>query len=283
MSALLFSMALAALICGAMWTRPGVRAAAGGAWRAGWDQACREFRQGYEWAQARLRAGNPTPRDFRWWVSAVLATVYGACKVCGAAGRVGHAAWQGGRDSYRRWKESRPVDAEVVNEGENPAPTAAAAGRADTTTADTTAGSTGSAATGGAAPRPATAPTSGPAPDPAGPAPSSTTYAEPTIPTLPDPIPALPPGTGSTVTTKEDLTMQTEATGLTSYASAFDDLAADLGQKTTAIDALVASMQDVLAQHSDLVAPTAHIQDLLNQAAAVAGQIAELARKVAAN
>src|SRR5690606_18450869 len=198
-------MALAALICGAMWTRPGVRAAAGGAWRAGGDQACREFRQGYEraqarpraghptprdfrgwgsavlatvdgackvggaagrarragwdqacgefrrgygWAQARLRAGNPTPRDFRWWVSAVLATVYGACKVCGAAGRVGHAAWQGGRDSHRRWKESRSVDAEVVNEGENPAPTAAAAGRADTTTADTTAGSTGSAATG---------------------------------------------------------------------------------------------------------------------------------------
>src|SRR5690606_13528067 len=90
MSALLFSMALAALICGAMWTRPGVRAAGVGAWRAGWDQACREFRQGYEWAQARLRAGNPTPRDFRWWVSAVLATVYGACKVCGAAGRVGH-------------------------------------------------------------------------------------------------------------------------------------------------------------------------------------------------
>lgn len=261
MSALLFSMALAALICGAMWTRPGVRAAGVGAWRAGWDQACREFRQGYEWAQARLRAGNPTPRDFRWWVSAGLATVYGTCKVCGAAGRVGHAAWQGGRDSYRRWKESRPVDAEVVDE--EPAPTAAGDG--------------------GATPRPADTPTTDPTPDPAGQAPSSTTNAEPATPTLPDPIPALPPGTGSTVTTKEEPTMQTEATGLTSYASAFDDLAADLGQKTTAIDALVASMQDVLAQHSDLVVPTAHIQDLLNQAAAVAGQIAELARKVAAN
>ena len=272
MSALLFSMALAALICGAMWARPGVRAAGVGAWRAGWDQACREFRQGYEWAQARLRAGNPTPRNFRWWVSAGLATVYGACKVCGAAARVGRAAWQGGRDSYRRWKESRPVDAEVVDE--EPAPTAAAAGGAAATAA---------AGDGGATPRPADTPTTEPIPDPAGPAPSSTTCAEPTTPTLPDPIPALPPGTGSTVTTKEDLTMQTEATGLTSYASAFDDLAADLGQKTTAIDALVASMQDVLAQHSDLVAPTAHIQDLLNQAAAVAGQIAELARKVAAN
>ena|GEM_PF-4658516 len=262
MSALLFSMALAALICGAMWARPGVRAAAGGAWRAGWDQATREFRQGYEWAQARLRAGNPTPRDFRWWVSAGLATVYGACKVCGAAGRVGRAAWQGGRDSYRRWQESRPVDAEVVDE--EPAPTAAGDG--------------------GAAPRPADTPTTEPTPDPAGQAPSSTTNAEPATQTVPDPIPpALPPGTGSTVTTKEDLTMQTEATGLTSYAAAHEELAAELRERVTGSESLAASMSGVLAEHSELIGKTAVLQDLLNQAAAVADEIAELSRKVAHN
>lgn len=77
--------------------------------------------------------------------------------------------------------------------------------------------------------------------------------------------------------------MQTEATGLTSYANAHEELAAELRERVTGSESLAASMFGVLAEHSELIGKTAVLQDLLSQAAAVADEIAELSRKVASN
>lgn len=111
----LFSLVIAAIVCGIMWRRPDARAFAGGAWQAGKQQAVREFREGYDFAQQRLRAGNPSWKNPRRWTSWALAGAYGAAKTLAAATRIGKRAWRGGRDRYRDWKAAQPVDAEVVD------------------------------------------------------------------------------------------------------------------------------------------------------------------------
>ena len=82
---LLFSLVVAAAVCGIMWRRPDARAAVSGAWQAGKAQAVQEFRQGYQFAQSRLRAGNPGWKNPRRWVSAGLAAGYGTCATIAAA------------------------------------------------------------------------------------------------------------------------------------------------------------------------------------------------------
>lgn len=77
--------------------------------------------------------------------------------------------------------------------------------------------------------------------------------------------------------------MQTEAAGLTSYANAHSELAAELQSRMSGIESLAASMTGVLAEHSELIGNSAVMQDLLNQAAAVAQQTAQRALEVANN
>ncbi len=72
-----------------------------------------------------------------------------------------------------------------------------------------------------------------------------------------------------------------EATGLTTYAQAHQQIASELNSLSAASNNLAASMGDLLAQHSNLVGNAAVLQDLINQAAAVADQIASAAAAAA--
>lgn len=122
MAALLFALIVAAIICGILWRRPDARAFAGGAWEAGKAQAVREFRDGYTFAQERLRRGDPSWRNPRRWLSWALAGAYGAGKTVAAANRIRREAWQAGRDRYREWQDAQPIDAEVVADDPEPEP-----------------------------------------------------------------------------------------------------------------------------------------------------------------
>lgn len=248
----LLVLILAAVICGIMWRRPGARAAAAGAWQAGRQQAALEFRQGYDWAQARLRVGDPKPYNPRRWASWALAAGFGAVKTAAAAGRIGTAAYRGARDRHEAWRLAQPVDAEVIDESQDeperkvPDVHSCAAGcgsiftrRRDDLTLPGW-------------------------------------YCHPCAVLLlieqqPDTQP------------HQEEPMQTEAAGLTSYAAAHTELATELRTRMSAIENLRASMAPILAEHSDLIGDTAVIQDLLNQAAALAEALAAKTLTVANN
>lgn len=76
MSLFLLALIVAAIICGILWRRPDARAVASGAWEAGKAQAAREFRDGYAFAQKRLRSGDPGWYNPRRWLSGALALGY---------------------------------------------------------------------------------------------------------------------------------------------------------------------------------------------------------------
>ncbi|TDD54615.1 hypothetical protein E1286_05345 [Nonomuraea terrae] len=249
MSIFLLSLLIAAIVCGGvLWRRPDARAAASGAWEAGKSQAVREFRDGYTFAQQKLRAGNPRAINPRRWASWGLAATYGACKTIAAANRIRRSAWDGGRDRYRQWKDSQPVDGEVIE--------AVVVKRDDQP-----------------APPPAT---DQPAPE----AQKPTSQPEPADDSKPQPEPAPSP---EAEPVQEGTEMQTEATGLTSYATAHQEFAQELRNQMSGSENLAASMAEILNENSDLLGETAQLQDLLNQAAGVAERIANRALEVANN
>ncbi|MGC5012487.1 hypothetical protein ACLQ2R_17120 [Streptosporangium sp. DT93] len=251
MSLLILSLIIAAIVCGILWRRPDARAAASGAWSAGRAQAAREFREGYQFAQERLRRGDPSWKNPRRWASWGLASGYGAAKTLIAGGRICRAAWQGARERYAEWKAAQPIDAEVIEVVVEPDP------QQD-------------------APEPEPEPAA--EPDPAEPEAEADAPPPPDAsePTDSDPNPG-------SETQQEEPTMQTEATGLTSYAAAHAQFANELRGQMSGSENLASSMKDVLAEHSDLIGDTAVLQDLLNQAAGIADRIAERAIAVASN
>lgn len=251
MSILIISLIVALIVCGAMWKRPDARAAVSGAWQAGKAAAVREFSEGYRFAQQRLRAGEPSWKNPRRWASWGLSVAYGGAKTAAAANRIRRETWHGGRTRYAEWKTAQPVDAEVIEE----VSVTPAAQRSRSQTAQPAAPSAED-------PRP---------PPDAAPQPSGHQ-------------PGLSPEQRSQPRQQEEeADMQTEATGLTSYANAHTELAAELRERIAGSENLAASMSSVLAEHSDLIGPTAVLQDLLAQAAAVADQVAERSITVANN
>lgn len=250
MSLFILALIVAAIICGVMWRRPDARAVASGAWEAGKAQAVREFRDGYAFAQQRLRAGDPSWYNPRRWMSWGLAGAYGTAATVVAANRIRRAAWHGARTRYREWKAAQPVDGEVVEEIH---------AEPDRPQAD---------------PRPEQ-PSPGDKPsdeDEPGPQPKADPH--------PNPDPDRGPETQQQEGTDD---MQTEATGLTSYAAAHQQFATELRAQMSGSESLAASMANILAEHSDLIGDTAILQDLLNQAAGVAERIAERSIAVANN
>ncbi|MGA4989837.1 hypothetical protein [Nonomuraea bangladeshensis] len=255
MSLFILALVIAAVVCGVMWRRPDARAVVSGAWQAGKAQAVREFRDGYTFAQERLRDGNPSWKNPRRWVSWTLSTGYGAAKTLAAANRIRRAAWRGARDRYQAWKAAQPVDAQEVVEQvsvgpDDTQPSASTTQPDQCPPADTAEPRAGQASS-DATPDPASDTTPGPE---AGPEP-----------------------------TQEGTDMQTEATGLTSYAAAHQQFASELRAQMSGSESLAASMSGILAEHSDLIGDTAVLQDLLNQAAGVADRIASRATEVASN
>lgn len=268
---IILALVVAALICGAIWRRPDARAAAAGAWTAGSAQAAREFRQGYSWAQDRLRRGDPKPYNPRRWASWLLAGAYGAATTIAAANRIRRAAWQGARARYQDWKDAQPVEAEVIEETEVTPNSCAGCGSHNVRWrdqpplgwyCDRCAHTRDRSDSEQPAPE---QPDPGPrsAPDPAG------------QPTQPEPTRA--------PDHQEGTTMQNEAQGLTTYAAAHTGLASELRERMSGSESLAASMSGVLSEHSDLIGKTAVLQDILNQAAGVADEIAALSTTVANN
>jgi len=312
---LLFSLVVAAAVCGIMWRRPDARAAVSGAWQAGKAQAVQEFRQGYQFAQSRLRAGNPGWKNPRRWVSAGLAAGYGTCATIAAANRIRRRAWEGGRERYRQWKLARPIDAEVIAEVvEKDKPPQEEAGEPpltgqtecpkcreqckgtipadkDETTVTCKCGfviifyreppeDPPPEKPGETDPKPEQAPDPGQAEPKPEQTPDPGQHPEPEKTTDPETTPE--PG-GEPNHHNQEEPMQVEATGLTSYATAHTQFAAELRAQVSGSESLAASMADILAPHSDLIGDTAILQDLLNQAAAVADRIAERSLAVANN
>lgn len=247
MSLFILALIVAAVVCGVCWRRPGARAVVSGAWEAGKAQAVREFRDGYTYAQKRLRAGDPRWHNPRRWASWALATGYGVVKTIAAVNRIRRAAWRGGRDRYRTWRDTQTVPAEEVVEQIIVGPDTDQSATPDPGQHPSSAGESEQPAGDTAAGQPE------PAPEP---------EAEPT---------------------QEVTEMQTEATGLTSYAAAHQQFASELRTQMSGSEALAASMSNILADHSDLIGDTAVLQDLLNQAAGVADRIAQRATAVANN
>jgi hypothetical protein len=250
MSILIIALIIAALVCGVAWRRPDARAVVSGAWQAGKAQAAREFREGYQFAQQRLRAGDPSWKNPRRWMSWGLAAGYGAAKTVAAANRIRHAAWDGARARYADWKASQPIDAQEVIE------------------------------------QVIVGPDTPPQPEPGKPEPGSADeQAAPDATTAPAATQPDPPTTAGPEQgpgpNQEGTDMQTEATGLTSYAHAHQQFATELRTQMSGSESLAASMKDVLAEHSDLIGDTAVLQDLLNQAAGIADRIADRAIAVA--
>jgi hypothetical protein len=278
MSVVIVSLLVAAVVCGALWRRPDARAALGGAWQAGRAQAAAEFRQGYQFTQARLRAGDPSWKNPRRWVSAGLATGYGTAATIAAANRIRRAAIEGARERRQQWQRSRLIDAEVIEDievvkepektGEDSADCPRCSGRGGMTVICMC--------------RPTTVVYP---PQPAEPQPRED--AQPEDP-QPDPQPEQTPVSPTDQAAPEhnhpqEETMQTEATGLTSYAHAHEQLANELRQQVSGSESLAASMSNVLAEHSTLIGDTAVLQDLLTQAAAVADRIAANSHAIANN
>jgi hypothetical protein len=267
MAFFILALVIAAIICGVMWRRPDARAAMSGAWQAGKAQAVREFRDGYDFAQQRLRRGDPSWKNPRRWLSWGLAGAFGAATTVAAANRIRREAWRGARERYRDWKDAQPVDAEIVAEQNGQVHTCLACGTVEVTwrfEMDPPGWYCASCATPAPDPDPRPDPDPAPEPDP-----------DPHHPSDPDPEPDDHPW--------EDPPVQTEAAGLTSYANAHTELANELQSRMAGIESLAASMSDVLAEHSDLIGNSAVMQDLLNQAAGVAQQTAAQALQVANN
>lgn len=284
MAALLFALIVAAITCGILWRRPDARAFAGGAWEAGKAQAVREFRDGYAFAQERLRRGDPSWRNPRRWLSWALAGAYGAGKTVAAANRIRREAWQAGTKRYREWQDAQPIDGEVVEDvettpqpdyAEPPLPASVNCPRCGAlvrATIPADGDGVWATCTCGHRVRFFRQPLDDPPDEP-------DTPAERTSPAdtqTPDPD-------SGPETHQEEPEVQTEAAGLTSYAAAHSDLAAELQSRMSGIENLAASMRSVLAEHSDLIGNSAVMQDLLNQAAGVAQQTAARALEVANN
>ncbi|MFI7643763.1 hypothetical protein [Nonomuraea sp. NPDC049400] len=281
---ILFILALvvAAIVCGIAWRRPDARAAVSGAWQAGKAQAVREFRDGYTFAQQQLRAGDPRWYSPRRWASWGLSTGYGAAKTLAAANRIRRAAWRGGKDGYRAWKDAQPVDAQEVVEQVIVGPDKAEFG--DPPVKGWTECPRCGARITGIIPGDEQdvwvtcpcghkvcfyrAPNDPPDDWDKDPEPPDSSSSK-------EPEPHHPPQEGTDV--------QTEATGLTSYAHAHQQFASELRAQMSGSESLAASMATILNEHSDLIGDTAVLQDLLNQAAGVADRIAERATTVANN
>lgn len=246
MSLFFLALIIAAIVCWVMWRRPDARAVAGGAWEAGKAQAIAEFRAGYDFAQQRLRASNPSWKNPRRWASWLLALAYGIGKTLAAAGRVLGAAWNGGRDRYTEWKARQPIDGEVLDEIDDERPERQQGWDPD------------------------------PDPDRCDDTPDPNPDED--QPEQPEHGPDEGPDNN-----QEEQPVQTEAAGLTSYSQAHAGFASDLRTQISGSESLAASMANILSRHSDLIGDTAVLQDLLNQAAGVAQRIADRALAVANN
>ncbi|MFF0771013.1 hypothetical protein ACFYUK_19160 [Nonomuraea wenchangensis] len=254
MTMLLFALVLAALITGViLWRRPDARSKAkaltsdartitASAWKAGRTQAATEFRQGYkatrdayDRAQKALQ-GRGTKRAR---LASGLLELLGVTVVT-AGGTVYGAA--------KTLGAARRIVLEAARGGRDAYKTieveAVVVGEVEETSPDAT-------------------------PPPAAPA-ETITQAKPNAgEDSPDAEQApQPEGT-------PDMSVTQQATGLTSYALAHTQMASELNDLVNTSNALVASMGDLLAQHSHLIGNAAVLQDLMRQASNVASQIAK--------
>ncbi|QFY09667.1 hypothetical protein GBF35_26100 [Nonomuraea phyllanthi] len=298
MTMLLLALVLAALITGVvLWRRPDARVVAAGAWNAGKAQAAIEFRQGYQatrdaydQAQKALRGrGTKRARVLSGLLELLGVTVvtaggavYGAAKTLGATRRVLIEAARGGRAAYETLEveaieieKADAADADVVYDDTTYVVPPAEGGTAKLITNSIIIATTECERCGAdhsvmlqpgkdktvamcrcgqeihisrAAPH---------------------TQAEPLAETDTNTGAAQAPNSGGT-----DMSVSQEATGLTSYSLAHQQIAAQLNDLVNTSNALVASMGDLLAQHSILVGNAAVLQDLMRQASSVADRIA---------
>lgn len=139
---LLLSLLIAAGTTTAIYRNDTARAVAGGAWRAGRDQARREAVRGWDASrrhyhdlQAYLRRPvvradgtqhDPGPLNLRWWLSGAAAVTagavtgavggaYGAGCAAFAGGRTIKAAVEGGMQAARDRKNPEAVEADIVD------------------------------------------------------------------------------------------------------------------------------------------------------------------------
>ncbi|MEV0151479.1 MULTISPECIES: hypothetical protein [unclassified Nonomuraea] len=302
MTMLILALVVAVFVTGViLWRRPDARAAAkavtAGAWKAGQAQAATEFRNGYkatrqayDRAQKALQGrGTKRARVASGLLELLGVTVvtaggafYGAAKTIGAARRIVLEAVKGGRAAYATLE----VEAEVIGEVEQAAddvvhddPTyvgqpVANGGRLITNTIiiattecercgaehsvmlQPSQDSTTKKCDCGQELRFTRTPV------------ETNTQAK-TQAEIDNPGAEQAPQPEGT-----DMAVAQEATGLTSYSLAHTQMANDLNGLVNTSNALVASMGDLIAQHSHLLGNAAVLQDLLRQAASVAEQIA---------
>lgn len=310
MMMVLLALVVAGLIAGfILWRRPKARTAAkavtAGAWKSGREQAATEFRAGYkatreayDQAQKALQ-GRGTKRARA--TSAVLevlgvtvvtagGTVYGAAKTIGAARRILVEATKGGRDAYKTLEVEAEVvhdaeeDVEEVEHTEKPTSDPLIQPKVMTNSvifATATCEHCGIHHTGAILPGRAGAKTTCVCGQEIyflratpGETPKAVTQAE--LQAAVD-----NPGAGQAPQPEGTDMAAQEATGLTSYSQAHEQIAQQLNDLAITSNNLVASMGDTLAQHSNLIGNAAVLQDLLNQAANIAAQIAKDAAAVA--
>lgn len=303
MTMLILALVVAALVTGViLWRRPDARTAAkavtAGAWKAGRAQAATEFSNGYratrdayDRAQKALQ-GRGTKRArvtsgllelLGVTVVTVGGTVYGAAKTIGAAGRIVVEAAKGGRAAYATLEVEAEVVEDVVEQAAadvvHDDPTYVVlpvtnGGRLIANTiiiATTTCEKCGTehsvmlqpgqdkAVTKCACGQELHFSRAAPGPD---------TQAKPQATTENPGAEEAPQPEGTTMAVAQ------EATGLTSYSLAHTQMANELNALVSTSNALVASMGDLLSQHSHLLGNAAVLQDLMRQAASVAEQIA---------
>ncbi|GAA1769695.1 hypothetical protein [Nonomuraea bangladeshensis] len=254
MTMLLLALVLAALITGViLWRRPDARTkakaltsdartVAAGAWKAGRTQAATEFRQGYkatrdayDRAQKALQGRGTKRARFTSGLLELLGVT-----VVTAGGTVYGAA--------KTLGAARRILIEAARGGHAAYKTieveAVVVGEVEETSPDAV-------------------------PPPAVPADTNTQAKPHAVRENPDAEQApQPEGT-------PDMSVAQEATGLTSYALAHEQIAAELNNLHAASHLLVTSMGDLLAQHSHLIGNASTLQDLINQAATIAAQIAK--------
>lgn len=302
MTMLILALVVAGLITGViLWRRPDARAVAAGAWKAGASQAATEFRNGYkatrdayDRAQKVLRARGTKRARFLagtlelLGVTAVAAggALYGTAKTIGATRRVLVEAVRGGRAAYATWELEAievevvpdvPVDADdieatVVHDD----PTYVVPSAEPSTTGlitdtvviasavcDRCGGTHGLMLKSGQD--------------------KAVVHCQcgQEIHVFRTSNTQAKPQAGILDLEGTDMAVAQEATGLTSYSLAHEQIARELNALSATSNSLVASMGGLLAQHSHLVGNAAVLQDLINQAAAVAAQIAKDAAAVA--
>ncbi|GGO63281.1 hypothetical protein GCM10012289_09950 [Nonomuraea cavernae] len=299
----ILALVLAALFTGViLWRRPDARTATkavtSGSWQAGRAQAATEFRDGYrathdayDRAQKALQ-GRGTKRARLTsgllellGVTVVTAggAVYGAAKAIGATQRILVEAAKGGLEAYKTLE----VEAEVIDDVVHEDPTYAVPPVANgaklitntiiiATTECEKCGTKHSVMLQAGQDKSVTKCSCGQElrfsrAVPAEPNTQSKTQAG-----------IDNPGAGQAPQPEgPDMSISQEATGLTSYAMAHEQIAQQLNDLSVTSNNLVASMGDTIAQHSALIGNAAVLQDLLNQAASVATQIAKDAAAVA--